>query len=696
MAQDLSGLYISQSFQNLVQRSASGAFNVLATATGTEFVPVSASYAISASNAVNADNVISSSYAVSSSHAVNADVAISSSHAVNSDSAISSSHALNADNAVSSSYALTASYATNAAPPFPYTGSAEITGSLGVTGSMVVTRNEVGVNSTLIIKDEAQNSYNDGPTLQFSGSNVGLIKSAPATNMKIVAERDFELNVGQGGTGAQFNITLQDHPAGQFIINDLGKGSSRYIHDNLNESGSISFANPALDAGIAIRIDDNRMALEMRSGSISVPIIERKVATREINVYDSTFSTGSSGQVLSSNAQGGIEWAAGGGGGSAFPFTGSAKITGSLEVTGPTNFIGGVVQNGTGFSTYFGLNSGTAALVPPVSNKFSTGFGVGTLRDATGTENAAFGGDTLQFNTGGSRNAAYGQAGLKQNLTGGNNSSLGWNTLSNITSGDRNTAIGAEAGRVIVGSADNTNSIQSVFIGANTKPLNVGDTNTIVIGYTAEGQGSNTVVLGNTSITDTQLRGNVASTGRLSITGSANIGGGNHTIGGGNNLAVGSSNTNNSQGGIVVGNSNSVSGETAVVLGGEQVSVNSGYSGTLAGASNGITNADTSVILGGYQNNLQGTRTFIVAGNANTVNNGTDFSGIIGGQSNTIATNITASAVIGGKSITADKNETVFVPELEIDTVGGGITMYSPNGTEYKLTVSNAGALVIT
>ena len=76
MAQDLSGLYISQSFQNLIQRSASGAFNVLATATGTEFIPVSASYAISSSHTSNADNAISSSYAISSSHAVNADIAI--------------------------------------------------------------------------------------------------------------------------------------------------------------------------------------------------------------------------------------------------------------------------------------------------------------------------------------------------------------------------------------------------------------------------------------------------------------------------------------------------------------------------------------------------------------------------------------------------------------------------------------------
>ncbi len=57
MAQDLSGLYISQSFQNLVQRSASGAFNVLATATGTEFIPISSSYSILASEADHADRL---------------------------------------------------------------------------------------------------------------------------------------------------------------------------------------------------------------------------------------------------------------------------------------------------------------------------------------------------------------------------------------------------------------------------------------------------------------------------------------------------------------------------------------------------------------------------------------------------------------------------------------------------------------
>ena len=492
MAQDLSGLYISQSFQNLVQRSASGAFNVLATATGTEFIPVSASYAISSSHAVNADTTISSSYAVSSSHARNADIAISASYAafaqeaenavrstkvqipaiaketmtkgdpvyisgynlgqskpevsraeaddaatmpaiglvltnaVNNDdievittgdflnintqngltnpavgdtvyvdvgggftnvkptgtnliqnigvigrvqqnsgeivvsciqrtndlpnieenylwlgdvnsvpqAVISSSIVV--DNAVSSSYALTASFATNATPPFPFTGSAEISGSLSVEGDTIVSKNQVGSNATLFIRDDAQNSFNDGPTLQFSGSSVGLIKSQAATNLKINADRDFLIDVGNGGAGAQFSFNLVNNQTGDFNINDQGHRSALYQHENLTETGSIRFANTTLDVGVGIRMDDNKMGLQMYSGSSFVPIIERKVNQREINLYDSVASTGSSGQVLSSNAQGGIEWVVGGGGGSAFPFTGSAGISGSLDVVGDT------------------------------------------------------------------------------------------------------------------------------------------------------------------------------------------------------------------------------------------------------------------------------------------------------------------------------------------------------------------------
>jgi hypothetical protein len=49
----------------------------------------------------------------------------------------------------------------------------------------------------------------------------------------------------------------------------------------------------------------------------------------------------------------------------------------------------------------------------------------------------------------------------------------------------------------------------SVFLGYNTKALATGQTNQIVIGDTAVGLGSNTAILGNSSITKTQLQGNV-------------------------------------------------------------------------------------------------------------------------------------------------------------------------------------------
>jgi len=669
--QDLSGLYISQSFQNLVQRSASGAFNVLGTATGTEFIPVSASYAISSSHAVDADTTISSSYAVSSSHAINADSAISASYAtfaqeaenavrstklqipaiaketltkgdpvyisgynlgqskpevsraeaddaatmpaigliltnaVNNDdieviitgdflnidtvtgltnpavgdtvyvdvgggftnvkptgtnliqnvgiigrvqqnngeivvsciqrtndlpniqedylwlgdangvpqAVISSSIVV--DNAVSSSYALTASYLEGAVDAFPYTGSAQITGSLGVTGSMIVSRNEPGVNATLVIRDDAQSSFNDGPTLTFEGSNVGIIQSQANTNMQIKVERDLEIFVG-GGAGSQFKIDKTDNQGGDYTILDRGSRSARYQHENLSETGSIKFKHNGFDNGIAIEMNDNRMALEMYSGSAFVPIIERKVATREINLYDSTFSTGSSGQVLSSNAQGGIEWAAGGGGGAAFPFTGSAQITGSLAVTGSTTIRGP-------------LSSG----------------------------------------------------------------------------------------------------------GAN-------GTNTLAAGAAA---------------------------------------------------ALGSNNTvNNTDAAIVGGSGHTVSGDTSVIMGGESNNVNSSFSGIFGAASSTITNADTSVILGGYQQSLQGARTYLLGGNQNSISNsGAEFSGIIGGQSNTISTAITASAIIGGKNITATKNETVYVPNLEV--VNGGIRIPAGGGTTNPGLVITGSAL---
>jgi hypothetical protein len=80
----------------------------------------------------------------------------------------------------------------------------------------------------------------------------------------------------------------------------------------------------------------------------------------------------------------------------------------------------------------------------------------------------------------------------------------------NVMTGTNNTAVGFRAGKFITdGSTPNITSGSSLYLGANTKALADGDTNEIVIGYNATGLGSNSVVLGNSSIVTTALRGNV-------------------------------------------------------------------------------------------------------------------------------------------------------------------------------------------
>jgi len=65
---------------------------------------------------------------------------------------------------------------------------------------------------------------------------------------------------------------------------------------------------------------------------------------------------------------------------------------------------------------------------------------------------------------------------------------------------------------------------------------------------------------------------------------------------------------------------------------------------------------------------------YLLGGNQNSISNpGAEFSGIIGGQTHRISAAVTASAIIGGKAITATKNETVYVPALEV--VSGGINV---------------------
>lgn len=221
--------------------------------------------------------------------------------------------------------------------------------------------------------------------------------------------------------------------------------------------------------------------------------------------------------------------------------------SGTVTAGGAT-FNGLVSQTGLGGSTYFGEGAGIAddlsannnvgigfeALKSNTTGNYNTASGyrsltanttgsyntssgnVSLFNNTTGSYNTASGFVSLYLNTTGEYNTANGAYSLSSNTTGERNTATGYTSLYKNTTGSNNTAFGYRAGRHITGgSTENTTSGSSIYLGADTKALADGDANEIVIGYNATGAGSNTVTLGNASITKTVLRGAVETDGTV-------------------------------------------------------------------------------------------------------------------------------------------------------------------------------------
>jgi len=175
---------------------------------------------------------------------------------------------------------------------------------------------------------------------------------------------------------------------------------------------------------------------------------------------------------------------------------------------------------------------GNAAMNLHVTGNYNIAIGCFSLRDGGGEMNVAVG-HTAMFQASGSRNVAVGYESLLNNsasndntaigyqsinslqISGGKNSGVGVNVLSSLSTGENNTAIGYEAGFYITGLNPLQTNTTSVFIGSSTRASANGNTNEIVIGYNADGNGSNTATLGNNSIVNTYLKGVVNSTRQL-------------------------------------------------------------------------------------------------------------------------------------------------------------------------------------
>ncbi len=182
-----------------------------------------------------------------------------------------------------------------------------------------------------------------------------------------------------------------------------------------------------------------------------------------------------------------------------------------LKILAGDNYaLGGNSLNARTSGSY-NIGLGNNSLVKTTTGSYNIALGSASLyNNIGGAYNTALGYYSLYGNNTGSYNTGLGVYSLYGNTTGTYNVALGYSSLYGNTTGTHNIGIGYYAGRYIAnGTTANSAGINSIFLGRNSKAYGNGETNQIVIGYDAIGNGSNTVTLGNDAITKTILKGKI-------------------------------------------------------------------------------------------------------------------------------------------------------------------------------------------
>ena len=153
----------------------------------------------------------------------------------------------------------------------------------------------------------------------------------------------------------------------------------------------------------------------------------------------------------------------------------------------------------------------------------------GTLNSAE--YNVGLGYGVFDALTSGDRNMGVGYNALNRVTSGSGNVGIGGQSLTAVTTGDRNVAIGRQSGRNVddaelSGGVDLTTGDENTYVGSWTQPSGAAVQNETVIGSESTGQGSNTVTIGNASVTEVYLsqdKGATVYAGALDVTAAAGI-----------------------------------------------------------------------------------------------------------------------------------------------------------------------------
>lgn len=430
-------------------------------------------------------------------------------------------------------------------------GGANIEDAFGVYGNVNTNgtgtiKNAYGLysNSPLIATGTVDNYYGIGST--YSSSLVtGTVKNAYGAF----------LAVPTGATNNNIGLIVGGAPSG---ANNL----AAYLSGAVTISGATNIAGLLTPSGGVYLNTFNlpyngAFQVKNKAGSAWINFATRNTGGSESVVDLSSIGTISTDLLTTGSSTANNTFAGKVGIGTTSPVTtlavnGSTTITNNLQVNGGTFFVDATNNKvGLGTTTPVNrLNIITLASSSPAISFYDPSGGLSTeIRSGTSTQfNTFMGTDSGKLVSTGASNTGFGNGALAGITTGGSNTAIGWRALNTASTGGTNTAIGRDAlygllngsnnvgigyqaGRYTAdGATNNSTPADGIYIGNTARASATSNTREIVIGSTALGLGSNTMVLGSSTNLITSMYGNLGlgtttPSHNLTVANSAYIGG---------------------------------------------------------------------------------------------------------------------------------------------------------------------------
>ena len=377
---------------------------------------------------------------------------------------------------------------TTASVGVPYTGATQSV-NLGVydlkVNGLTVGRGNGNEASNTAIGNVALNSNTTGSGNTATG-NRALINTTTGSN-----------NTATGSEALSANTTGSDNTSfgrSALLLNTTGSSNTATgqsaLRDNTTGGSNTATGSRALESNTTgsrnTAIGESSM-LKNSTGSFNT-------ATGYLSLSSNTtgeFNTAYGSYSMEKNTSGSENIAFGG---EAF----RNNTTGSFNVAVGTGTLGSNTSGGENTAI------GRRAMNDNLTGTFNTAIGQAALyANKTGSNNTAMGRTSLVYNTEGESNTAIGATSITNNTTGSNNTGIGYNVLGANTTGGSNTAIGYNAGNTLTTGSNNT------FLGNNTNAGANNLTNATALGNGAIVAASNTIRLGNASVTNVKTSGTV-------------------------------------------------------------------------------------------------------------------------------------------------------------------------------------------